>query len=184
MKPIAFRVLAVLVALHVCAPLPAADKRTDVPEALKATITIDDTGDRKPPRSYVLTLHVGGGPARIHNGSTVPFESTTTMAPSSRKHSGTDKDIVPIVSYTYQNIGFVARLSARKAEAPNVVRILGEIEDSRVKKRKDGKPRGPAPDIVRFEHEFDALLVRGEGNVLVRVVEEDDTELIVRLKIE
>jgi len=179
-RPLLSRLLALSTLLLILPVQAQAQKGSSSSGVLKATLTLDDTSDHKPARSYMVSLRKEGAPAKIQSGSSFAFETSRSVSAS--KHSG--KDVVPVVSYSYHQIGFQATLRASNTNDPGRVRINGSLEDTRVRKLTGNRKRSTRPDIFNFEHSFDVTVAIGERYELSRIVESDEGALVITLSIE
>jgi hypothetical protein len=117
--------------------------------------------EKVPAKSLSLVVTSGGPPASLLTGSRVPIPNTTVHA--------TEDGVVPVTSYTYQNIGFSAEVEA--LILPNGwIQIRANVEDSWIEPgTEDDQP------VVETRHQqINVVLQEGEPIEIVRSTDEDD----------
>ena len=117
--------------------------------------------EKVPAKSLSLVVTSGGPPASLLTGSRVPIPNTTVHT--------TEDGVVPVTSYTYQNIGFSAEVEA--LILPNGwIQIRANVEDSWIEPgTEDDQP------VVETRHQqINVVLQEGEPIEIVRSTDEDD----------
>lgn len=110
-------------------------------------------------RSYQMMVVDGGEPTNLMTGSRFPIPTTTFQT------SQPPREVVPMTSYTYQNVGFQAQVRAWLV-ADGKIKLDASIEMSRV----GHDPRtGGQPLIVTRDQEFRTLLTPGVAMEVSRV---------------
>lgn len=153
--------LLVVLALSVTAPL--ADAAGESGARFNVLVTITSGKFQGLEKIPVRTYHVlaeNGQRTELLDGQRVPIPVTTFKADV--------QPIVPMTSYTYQNVGFSATLWARDAGAGRV-QLDGVLEDSRI------VAEAAQPVIQTRSRKFQALLQDGVPTEILRV-QTADTE--------
>ena len=160
--PVLLCVLA-LAALPLAAEMnvPDRDKNEDS-HALNVLVTIRVGAPDAPVKSYQLVADGGGQAAKLMDGQRVPIPTTTFQT------SSPPDVIVPMTSYTYQNVGFEAEVRAWVQEDGRI-KIVAEIEDSRL---ADEPAAGGRPVIQTRHQRVHGTLIEGEPLRMTRVEEE------------
>lgn len=115
-----------VLAILVLTTLPAvAQQNPPAEENIEVRITVRSPASSEAIREYSMILSPNVA-SRLHAGRKIPIPTTTFNTSQTVGSS-----IVPVTSFTYQNIGFAARLTASRGTG-DVIRLEGEIEDSRV----------------------------------------------------
>jgi len=159
----AYLAAALLVALFLTATTAGAQSDASYNVRLTFTAgTLDGTKkeDKIPAKSLSLVVTSGGPPATLLTGSRVPI-------PTTELHS-TDEDVVPVTSYTYQNIGFSAEVEA--LILPNGwIQIRASVEDSWIEPGTEDHP------VIETRHQRIGVVLQ-DGAVLeiARSTDEDD----------
>jgi hypothetical protein len=165
-------VAALLVAVFVTATTAAA--QSDLSYNVRLTFTagtLDGAkkADKIPAKSLSLVVTSGGPPATLLTGSRVPI-------PTTELHS-TDETVVPVTSYTYQNIGFSAEVEA--LILPNGwIQVRANVEDSWIEPgTEDEQP------VVETRHQqIGVVLQDGAALEIARSTDEDDRIRWVEVK--
>jgi hypothetical protein len=148
--------------------LPAATVATAQPEAERGShtnvlITVRMgklEGDlRVPMKSYTLVVADGTPGSKLLSGERIPFPTSKgTLADK------LDPDAEATASFAYRNIGFVTEIRAWILDK-NSIRVMADIEDSRVRQGEDGKP----PTVETRQLAVNAILTDGAPLELTRV---------------
>jgi hypothetical protein len=157
-------VAALLVALFLTAT--AAGAQSDANYNVRLTFTagtLDGTKkeNKVPAKSLSLVVTSDGPPATLLTGSRVPIPTTEIAT--------TDQGVVPVTSYTYQNIGFSAEVEARIL--PNGwIEVRASVEDSWIEPgTEDDHP------VVQTRHQrIGVVLQDGAGLEIARSTDADD----------
>lgn len=99
----------------------------DSSSSVLLTITVgDEQGDKSTPsKSYSLIAVAGSTPTRMFSGSRVPIASTTFQT------SQPPREVVPMTSYVYQNVGFEANVRVLYVQRGQV-HLEASIEESSI----------------------------------------------------
>lgn len=159
-------VAALLVALFLTAT--AAGAQSDANYNVRLTFTagtLDDTKkkeDKIPAKVLSLVVTSDGPPATLLTGSRVPIPTTEIEA--------TDEGVVPVTSYTYQNIGFSAEAEARIL--PNGwIEVRANVENSWIEPGTEGD----LPVVQTRHQRIGVVLQDGAALEIARSTDEDDT---------
>ena len=136
--------------LLVCAAIPAL---ADAPSSQNILLTIKVGtvgGSEATAKVYRTIANSGGKSTRIMAGQRIPIPVTTFQTPT--PPSG---EIVPITSYTYQNVGFEGEFIAAVL-SDGKISLEGEIQDSSV----SGTTSGGQPVIKANQQQFQAVFRR------------------------
>ena len=120
-------------------------------------------GQKAAPKTYRLAA---SDTARVVVGRRVPFLTSTFRA----QESGS---VVPLSSYTYQNVGFSAEFRLREVQ-DGQIHLTGAIEDSSLVQRDPDDPASP-PIIETVNHQLSVVLTVGEPLESI-VIENPDGE--------
>ena len=135
--------------------------------------------ERTPLRSYHILAPGNGSPVRINTANRVPIPAVTMPASSS------DREMLPVSSYSYQNVGFQASVRAQVVGSDEV-RVSADIEDAALHNPADLERRpgsAAAPVITSFSQTITSALIR-EGAPLTTTVVEDPKGQSVFIQIE
>lgn len=125
-------------------------------------------------KTYQLVALANGSDTRLHSGWRVPI-ATTTFDTNVESNGG----LVPVTSYTYQNVGFEARLRAHILDH-NQVRLAGSIEDS----HEVRIPGRDSPKIRTLSSAFDAIIAEGKPLETLSMAGPDGESLTVEIEVE
>ena len=110
-------------------------------------------------KSSTLVVADGTPGSRLLAGERVPFPTSKgTLADK------LDPDAEATASFAYRNIGFVTEIRAWILDK-TTIKVIAEIEDSRVRQSEDGKP----PTVETRQLTVNAILTDGEPLELTRV---------------
>lgn len=156
------RRLASLVSLVAMASVGWAGEQSDEASErnIRVTIRVGQTEEGQlSVRSYQLIVVDGGERTNLMTGSRFPIPTTTFQT------SQPPREIVPMTSYTYQNVGFSAELRAWLM-TDGKIKVDAAIEMSRVGRDPlaDGRPL-----IVTRDQQFQSLLTPGVAMEVSRV---------------
>ena len=127
----------------------------DLPQPnIRLTVRVGHDGDDAGKRSYTVVVS-GGRNTTFVMGERIPIAVTTFQTSTSN---------VPITSYTYQNVGFTAKMHAW-IESDGKIRLDASLEDSYLINDR------PQPTIGALQQRFDVRLV---ADVPLRVGRVDD----------
>jgi len=169
-------VAAVLAALLL--PAASAFAQSDANYNVRVTFTAGKLdGNKKenkvPGKALSLVVTSGGPPASMLTGSRVPIPTKEIQA--------TDDGVVPVISYTYQNIGFSAEVEA--LILPNGwIQVRANLEDSWIEEGTENENDQP---VVETRHQrINVILQEGAPIEIVRSTDDDDRIRWVDVKAE
>ena len=105
-------------------------------------------------RTYQLLATPGRNNVRLHQGFRVPIPTTSFNTQDSK-----DGSIVPVTSFSYQNVGFSAVLEVQMTAAGRI-HIKGRVEDSSLA-NKESYPGQPI--IATVNQDLNVTLKDGES---------------------
>ncbi len=126
-------------------------------------------------KTYEMLATANGEPVEMSTGARIPIPTT-----SFKVSEATGKVASPITSYTYQQIGFTARITAKFTE-DGKIRIGGRLEDSSLA----GTPAADGrPFIQSMQQNISATLIDGKPLRLNRVDESDTRSFFIQIQAE
>jgi len=143
-------------------------------DASKANVLITirlgkiEGSDRIPVKSYDLVVADGTSGSKLLSGQRVPFP--TASMPSA---DGSGDEGGATQAFVYQNVGFVVEARAWLVDK-NKIKLIADIEDSRVRDGKGGEP----PIVETRQLRVNAILTDGEPLELTRVESEDQSGFV------
>jgi len=117
-----------------------------------------ERGEHVPIKSYQLVVAAGTVGSRLLAGERVPFPT------AAREPSGGGDDKGTMQTFVYQNVGFSSQVKAWIVDTKKI-RLVAEIEDSRVRPGTDGEP----PTVETRQLTVNAILTDGVPLDLTRV---------------
>jgi hypothetical protein len=128
-------------------------------------------GKKTVDQTYTMVTSPGGQRVRFMKGMRLPIAVTRFQA-----STPPNREIVPMTSYTYQDIGFIAevetRIDTRPGESPRIL-IFAEIERSSVAgQTEDGSP------TIATEHQSVRTVVPDGSSVEVLRIEEAEGKTV------
>jgi len=145
-----------------CTLLVAAPAFAQSPPAsgnIQVTLSVASERDGKPDQAKSFSLVCRAGEeAQLNVSSRIPVPATTFSASS-------DKEVTPVTSYTYQNVGFVAQLKCYRANDGRIG-IKGKVDDASLRGAAPGAPGQPV--VATFNQLLDVLLVPGKPLTVAR----------------
>ena len=126
-------------------------------------------------KTYEMVVNANGEPVEMATGARIPIPTTTFNTSNT---IGTN--IVPITSYTYQQIGFSAKINAKFNENGSI-QVRGRIEDSSL----TGTPAADGqPFIQSMQQNISATLTDGKALRINRVDEIDTRSFFIQVQAE
>ena len=155
--PIRAMALALLCALLVAAPAFAQSPPAD--QNIQVTIGVASERDGKPDlaKSFSLVCRAGEE-AHLTVSSRIPIPATTSS-------TSPEKEVSPVTSFTYQNVGFVAQLKCYGTNNGRIG-IKGKVDDASLRGAAPGAPGQPV--VATFNQLLDVLLVPGKPLTVAR----------------
>jgi hypothetical protein len=161
--------LAAALLAAVLLPATSALAQSDANYNVRVTFTagkLDGAAKKEnkvPAKSLSLVVTSGGPPASLLTGSRVPIPKTTIET--------TADGVVPVTSYTYQNIGFSAQVEA--TILPNGwIQVRADLEDSWI---EDGPENDADQPVVETRNQqINVILQEGTPIEIVRSTDADD----------
>jgi len=120
----------------------------------RLSVTVREGGG--PARHFELPLRLDGNVSTLHEGGQVALPNA--QFPASPKEG-----VVPVTSFTYQNIGFDLRARARQA-ADGGIALSGDVKSTRV---ADGAAPGAPPSFTNYDQTFAVRLRPGATTKVV-----------------
>lgn len=149
-------VTAILCCILAIGALHAAEGVADSAEHVLVTITV---GGQAQARQYQLVVAEGGETARLFTGSRVPIPTTTFQSET--------EPTIPVTSYTYQNVGFAARV--RSWSHDGKIKLDADIEESHI---APSSAEAAQPIVLSSQQTVQLLLNDGEP---MRILRADDS---------
>ena len=115
-------------------------------------------GEKRSEESYQLIVVGGGETAEVMRGDRIPIPVTTFQVASP------PREIVPMTSYTYQNVGFTAEVRAW-VNGDGRITLAAEIEDSHL---AASAAKNPQPKITTSQQRIRAVFEEGKPLQIVR----------------
>jgi hypothetical protein len=139
---------------------PAPDKNIGKTNVL-ITLRIGKLEDSKriPVKSYQLVVADGTPGSKLLSGQRVPFPTASKQSTDEAGDGSEDAS-----AFIYQNVGFVAEARAWLVDE-KTIKLIAEIEDSRVREGQDGEP----PVVETRQLRVNAMLTDGVPLELTRV---------------
>ena len=126
-------------------------------------------------KTYEMIVTANGEPVEMSTGARVPIPVTSFKV----SDDGT-KVAIPIMSYTYQQIGFSATISAKFNEN-GTIRVRGRVDDSSL----TGTPAADGrPFIQSMQQNISATLIDGKPLRINRVNESDTRSFFIEVQAE
>ena len=145
-----------------CTLLVAAPAFAQSPPAsgnIQVTLSVASERDGKPDQAKSFSLVCRAGEeAHLTVSSRIPIPATTSS-------TSPDKEVSPVTSFTYQNVGFVAQLKCYGTNNGRIG-IKGKVDDASLRGTAPGAPGQPV--IATFYQELDVLLVPGKPLTVAR----------------
>ena len=149
--------LALFCTLLVAAPAVA--QSPPAGDNIQVTLGVASERDGKPDhaKSFSLVCRIGEE-AQLNVSSRIPVPSTTFS-------TSADKEVTPVTSFTYQNVGFVAQLKCYGA-GNGRIGIKGKVDDASLRGAAPGAPGQPV--IATFSQELNVVLSPGKPLTVAR----------------
>ena len=126
-------------------------------------------------KTYEMIVNANGEPVEMSTGARIPIPTT-----SFRVSDDGTRVAAPVTSYTYQQIGFTARISAKFNENGSI-RLRGRIEDSSL----TGTPAADGrPFIQSMQQNISATLIDGKPLRISRVDESETRSFFIQVQAE
>lgn len=167
-------VAIVLTGLLACIASPAvADDGSPPGENVELTLKVTQIGGEKRAGDTRVYSMLAGPDSRatLSTGWRVPIP--TTSFNTAQQAGGA---VVPITSFTYQNIGLDSDIEVQRLDDGRI-RLAGRVEVSAL----DGDPIEGRPKVGTFSHRFDVTVLPGESNRVSRVATPDGGALLLEL---
>jgi len=150
----------------------AAESKDPLPDNVLITIRVGhiEGGKKTVDQTYTMVTSRSGQRVKLMKGMRLPIPTTRFQA------STPPREIVPMTSYTYQDVGFIgeveAKIDTRPGEVPRIY-LAAEIERSKV---VDNTVEGlPA---IATEHQSVRTVVQDGSSVEVLRIEEADGKTV------
>ena len=124
---------------------------------VKITLAKQEDGGQKVQKSYEMVCPGDGERSEIGSGYRIPIPTTTFNTSNAAGSS-----IVPVTSFTYQNVGFSATFRARVLNDGRVS-LIGSVEESFPSGSSTSAQGLDLPRIAFYQHEVNAVLEDGVG---------------------
>jgi len=134
---------------------------------------VGEAGADKILKTYEMVLASDGNAVRMQTGARIPIPTTSFKV----SDDGT-KVAAPVTSYTYQHVGFSARIAATLNEN-GTIRLRGNIEDSTL----TGSPTADGrPFIQSMDQNLALTLADGRPMRISRVDETGTRSLFIQIR--
>ena len=171
-RPKLMVLLTVVTLLTAAGPALAGDADSKSPApgniVLKVTLTQGGPGAPSASKTYEVVA-AAGEPVRLNVGMRYPFPATKVEP---------DKNIAPIVAFSYQNIGFIMD-AVMKVAADGKITVDGTFESSQI--LETATARTGQPVIGTFNQTVHVRLTPGKPMQLHRVSETTDSTVSLTL---
>jgi len=126
-------------------------------------------------KTYEMVVSANGEPVQMSTGAKIPIPTTSFKVSDDGARVG-----APMTSYTYQQIGFSARISAKFNEDGSI-QVRGRVDDSSL----TGTPAADGrPFIQSMEQHISATLTDGQPLRINRVDESDTRSFFIQVQAE
>jgi len=124
-------------------------------------------------KTYEMVVNANGKPVEMSTGARVPIATT-----SFRVSDDGTRVATPITSYTYQHVGFSAKVNARFMEDGSI-QLRGRIDDSSLTGTRGANGR---PYIQSMDQHISATLIDGRPLRISRVDENDTRSFFIQVR--
>jgi len=167
--------LVLLTAVALVLPVSAGEPGLDTNVLVTFNVGSVDNGKDVVLKTYEMVLSANGEPIEMSTGARVPIPTTSFKV----SDDGT-RVAAPVTSYTYQQIGFTAKVSARFDEHGSI-QLRGRVEDSSL----TGPPTADGrPFIQSMQQHISATLEEGKPLRINRVDEIDMRTFFIQVQAE
>lgn len=150
------------------------------PANVLVTIEIGRLEGGKPAsvNSYQMLAYAGGPPAQMNAGSRIPIPTVSTAS-----GDGSADRIVPVTSYTYQNVGLSAKIRVL-FPAGGGIYLEGEVDASMIRVTEGPKTAAAPPVIGTTTQTVNVLLKEGRKQRIALIEEPALGSIYVDIKAE
>ena len=131
-----------------------ADEHSEISGDVRLTLKIvnGEPGREDTTRTYQMVVTPGGNPVHLTQGFRVPIPTT-----SFNTQDADGGNIVPVTSFSYQNVGFMAKMRVSLLPQGRI-HIRGSVEDSSLSNREGTMGR---PMIATVDQSLEITLKNG-----------------------